>query len=115
MNYVYLLKDEKRDYCLFKVGFTKDIEKRMKTYATYNPTTQLINYCQTKEISKCKIEKAFQKEVNKKGFAFVLSNMHTLTEWFAVPYNSEFYNELCTKGLGAFKNGKNRLIFKINP
>lgn len=115
MNYVYLLKDEKRNYCLFKIGFTKDLEKRLKAYATYNPTVELINFCQTKAIRKHATEKAFHKEVEEKGYGFVSSAFKIRTEWFVVPYDSELYNELSTKGLSAFKNGKNRWIFKINP
>lgn len=109
MNNVYLMKDEKRNYCLFKVGFTSDLLTRMKAYASHNAETECISVVKTQAKSGKNIEKAFHDEVKARGYGFVYSTMNgNKTEWFKVSYEDDFYTELCEKGLNAFKCGKNR-------
>ena len=109
MNNVYLMKDEKRNYCLFKVGFTSDLLARMKTYASHNPEAECISVVKTQARSQRFVEKLFHEELKKKGYSFVYSTMNgNKTEWFKVSYEDDFYTELCEKGLNAFKCGKNR-------
>lgn len=101
--------DEKRDVCLFKVGFTKDIEHRVIPYTTSNPTVKCISYVKTMEKSKRNVEKLFHDEVASRGYQFITAHIDSKkTEWFAVSYNDAFYGELITKGLNAFQCGKNR-------
>lgn len=109
MNQIYLIKDEKKDYCLFKIGFTRDLIGRVNSYAGYIPTFQLVSAVSTMAKSKMKIEKAFHQEVEKLGYKFINARINfRKTEWFAVSYNDPFYNELNSKGLKAFATGKNR-------
>ena len=108
-NYLYLMADEKRDYCLFKVGFTTDIKKRMHAYTTHNPEAKCISTVLTKVASGRKVETAFHKEIEKRGYRFVTATIDgKRTEWFSVPYTDTFYNELMSKGLNAFGCGKRR-------
>lgn len=109
MNNIYLMKDEKRDYCLFKVGFASDLRIRLYAYTTHNPMVNCISTVKTMEKSKRAVEHQFHEEVRHMGYEFVTATIDgKKTEWFAVGYNDPFYAELCTKGLNAFKCGKNR-------
>lgn len=109
MNTVYLIKDEKRNYCLFKVGFTASLEQRIYAYTTANPEVECISTIHTQAKSNRNIEKTFHNEIIKRGYQFVNANIdNKSTEWFKVEYNDPFYMELIEKGLNAFKCGRNR-------
>ena len=112
MNNIYLMKDEKRDYCLFKVGFASDLKVRLYAYTTHNPLVDCISTIQTMEKSKKTVEKKFHEEIKSMGYEFVTATIdRKKTEWFAVSYDDPFYGELSTKGLNAFKCGKVRKNF----
>lgn len=109
MNNIYLMKDEKREHTLFKVGFAKNMDKRVAAYTTHNPEVECISYIKTKENSKRKVESNFHKEILKRGYSFETAVIDGKeTEWFKVENDDNFYNELCEKGLNAFKCGKRR-------
>ena len=109
MNTIYLMKDEKRNYALFKPGFAKNLEQRVYAYTTHNPEVECISHINTREASKHKIEGMFHAEVERRGYEFVTAVIDgKKTEWFKVAYDDPFYAELCEHGLNAFKCGKNR-------
>ena len=51
MNTLYLMKDEKRHFCLFKVGFTANHNQRLYAYTTANPYAECISTVHTQERS----------------------------------------------------------------
>ena len=109
MNYLYLMKDEKRNYCLFKVGFATNLNTRLYAYTTHNPEVQCISTVKTQLSSGRNIEKIFHKEIEKRGYEFVSAMIdNKKTEWFKVPYTDPFFGELSAKGLNAFECGKKR-------
>ena len=108
-NYIYLMKDEKKDFALFKVGFTSDMEQRFKSYATHNPLIECISYIRTYEKSKRFVETMIHQEIESKDYKFITAKINgKTTEFFKVDYNDSFYKELNEKGLNAFKFTKNR-------
>lgn len=109
MNMIYLMKDEKRDFALFKVGFASNLMTRIYAYTTHNPLNECISTVNTRESSKRKVEEMYHSEIIKLGYKFVNAKIdNKKTEWFKVNYDDPFYTELCEKGLNAFKCGKNR-------
>ena len=99
---VYLLKDEKRTECLFKVGYTKDIDRRMVAYATHNPAAELLDAMVTYTKTKMQLETAIHTEIAALGCEFVTAADGTQTEWFRVAYDSALFADLTTKGLAVF-------------
>lgn len=96
MPYIYLLKDEHKDYCLFKIGYAVNIENRMKQYSTHNPTTECID---TMEVVNAKTEKLYQNYITSLGYSFLFSKVSNgKTEWFKIDYNDPNYNRLSTLG-----------------
>ena len=109
MNETYLMKDEKRNYALFKAGFAKDLKTRIYAYTTHNPEVQCISHVKTMAKSGKKIEEMFHEEILRRGYEMVLATIDgKKTEWFKVNYDDPFYTELCEKGLNAFSCGKRR-------
>lgn len=114
MNKLYLMKDEKRNYCLFKVGFAKDLQKRVYQYTTHNPAVECISFLQTMEKTGRTLEKTFHEEIEKMGYEFISATIDgKQTEWFKVSYEDKFFDDLCEKGLNAFKSGKNRKNYGV--
>lgn len=112
MNKIYLMRDEKRNHALFKVGFTKDLDNRFYFYTTHNPEVECISYVNTKESSDRRVEEQFHKEIIARGYKMVTAVIDgKKTEWFKVEYTDPFFDELCERGLNAFKCGKNRKNF----
>jgi hypothetical protein len=109
-NRLYLLIDEKRQYALVKVGFTKDFEKRKGGYLTANPEAHLIDLVATQERTGRTIEKLFHQELEKRGYLRANGNIEKIkrSEWFRIPYTDPFLQEIQAKGFQAFTNGKNR-------
>lgn len=113
MNVIYLMIDEKKDFALFKVGFTSNLMQRFYSYTTHNPLANCISLVQTQNASKRKVEKLFHEEIKSMGFEFVNAKIdNKKTEWFRVEYNNPMYHKLKKQGLQAFKNGKNRKEIK---
>lgn len=113
MNIIYLMKDEKKDFALFKVGFTSQLMTRLYAYTTHNPLADCISLVQTKSKSKREIEKQFHKEIEKRGYHFISASIdNKKTEWFKVDYDDPFYKTLTEEGLQAFKCGKHRKDLK---
>lgn len=109
MNSIYLMKDEKRNFALFKVGFTTNLDQRIYQYTTHNPLIECISYVNTQERSRRSVETTYHKEILKKGYAFIRATMDDKeTEFFKVYYDDPFYKELCSKGLKAFECGRSR-------
>lgn len=100
---IYLMKDEKRNVCLFKVGYTKNIDTRMIPYITHNPMAELVDAMVTYRKTKCELETAVHEELKSWGIDRVEGMDGTVTEWFAVDYDSPLYNALTEQGLKAFK------------
>lgn len=108
-NYIYLMKDEKKDFALFKVGFTSDMERRFTHYTTHNPLIECISYIRTYEKSKRFVETMIHQEIRSKGYKFITARIDgKTTEFFKVSYDDSFYKELNEKGLNAFKFARNR-------
>lgn len=106
---IYLMKDEKRYYALFKAGYATDLTKRIYAYTTHNPEVQCISHMKTRAASKHQTEKMFHDEIVKRGYETVVATIDgKKTEWFKVAYDDPFYAELCEKGLNAFTCGKCR-------
>ena len=106
--------DEKRTFCLIKVGYTKDIKKRVYQYTTHNPFVKCFGYIKTQNRSGRNIEVLLHKELTARGYRQVKANMDSkTTEWFVVDYNDEFYNILTDKSLNAFKATKSHKIHYI--
>lgn len=105
---IYLMKDEKRAVCMFKVGYTKNIDKRMIPYITHNPMAELIDTVVTYKKTKMQLESAIHAELESWGVDMVEGMDGTKTEWFAVDYASPLYTALCENGLKVFKACKNR-------
>ena len=114
MNHLYLMKDEKRNFCLCKVGFAKNMEKRVEQYTTHNPSVECISTVRTMEKSKHQIEKLFHEEIIARGYEFVVANIDgKKTEWFKINYDDPFFAELEEKGLNAFKCGRTRKNYGV--
>ena len=114
MNSIYLMIDEKRTFCLVKVGYTKDIKDRVHQYTTHNPLVECFGYIKTQQRSGRNIEVLLHKELVARGYKKVNAIIdNKITEWFAVDYNDEFYNILTDKSLNAFKATKNHRIHHI--
>lgn len=108
---IYLMKDEKRNACLFKVGFTADLDRRLLHYATHNPTIELVSVVVTYSKTKHRLETEIKDEITKMGYEFIISELNKVkTEWFAVPYDSELYKRLTAEGLKVFKACKRRKV-----
>lgn len=109
MGYVYLLKDEKRDFCFFKVGFASDLAVRFRCYGTHNAGVVALDFIKTQRKTKHQVELMFHNEIAKMGYGFANSAIdNKRTEWFAVNYSDPMYTALCTQGLQAFKTGRGR-------
>lgn len=114
MTTTYLMKDEKRDFCLFKIGFASQLQTRIYAYTTHNPLTECICFMKSRETSKRSLEKAFHSEIETLGFEFVNATIDgKKTEWFKVEYNHPMYKELCNKGLSALKSGKGHRCYTL--
>lgn len=108
-NKIYLMVSEAKDYALFKVGFTSNLLQRFTAYSTHNANCKCVSTNTTYAKSKRAVETAYHNEILAKGYDFSVSALNgKKTEWFKVSYNDPFYEELLTKGLQAFKTGKNR-------
>lgn len=109
MNTIYLMKDEKRNYALFKVGFTENLENRIYQYTSHNPEVECISTVNTYQVTHRNVEKLFHQEIEQRGYQFSTAIIDgKRTEWFRVAYTDPFFGELCSKGLNAFRCGKNR-------
>ena len=98
------MMDEKREYALFKVGYSTDIDKRMYSYTTASPEMRCIDRVETYAKTHTELDKQIKTELRQRGFLRTASAIDgKLTEWFRVPYDSDFYQELTTKGLRTFK------------
>jgi hypothetical protein len=61
-----------------------------------------------------RLEKTFHEEIEKMGYEFISAVIDgKQTEWFKVSYEDKFFDELCEKGLNAFKSGKNRKNYGV--
>ena len=95
MNHVYLMKDEKRNYALFKAGFASHMEQRVYAYTTHNPEVVCVSTIRTRETSKRDVEKRFHDEIVAKGYEFITAIIDgKKTEWFKVSYDDPFFTEL---------------------
>lgn len=109
MNKIYMMLDEKKDFALVKIGFASNLMIRVYQYTTHNPLTECISVIDTMAKSKRNVEKMFHEEIEKMGLEFVKAKIDgKKTEWFKVEYDSQLYKDIKTKGLNAFKCGKNR-------
>ena len=107
---VYFVKSEARTGTYYKIGFAKDISKRMNYYGTHNPNAKLLEFCITYEKTKHQLETAIHEEVKALGYEFV-EQFGVEREWFFVPMDKEV--EFEAKGLKQFKACKNRQVYKV--
>lgn len=114
MNSIYLMIDEKKTFCLVKVGYTQDIDQRVYSYTTHNPLAECFGYIKTQDRSGRKIEALLRKELKARGYRQVNAIIdNKTTEWFAIDYNDEFYTILIDKSLNAFRATKNHKLHHI--
>ena len=109
---IYLIKDEKRDGTLFKVGYATDIERRFSVgYWGHNagmiPLEIIITYRKTK----MRLETAIHKEIEAMGYEFITTPDGITREWFFVPLGEDA--EFEHKGLAQFKACKGRKVIKL--
>lgn len=109
---LYLLRDDKRDYVLFKIGSSSDIEQRMSVYTTHNPEATLLEMVMTRSKS-FEVERKIREEVLAMGYPFIKSANDVSTEWFQVPY--EEADEFAEKGFKQFNACKKYKPIKITP
>jgi len=76
---VYLLKCPYQGTTMLKIGFSKNVKKRIKTHKTSNPLLEIIGYIQEDDY------KWLEKEIHKKCSKYKYS-----TEWFY--YKEEIIN-----------------------
>lgn len=109
MNTLYMMMDEKRDYALFKVGFTTNMDKRLAQYACHNPLVECISTLATMGKTGRQLEHRVHTELSEMGYDRVVALLDgRTTEWFKVAYTDPLYTELKVKGLLAFKVCKGR-------
>ena len=106
MNYVYLITNGCGDY---KVGFTRNIEKRLAHYQAHNPRTELISFCKVQTKTKMQLETSLHTEIEKMGYAFIKTLFNSSTEWFTP--SEELANQLESDGLKVFDSCKNRIVY----
>ena len=108
---IYLVKSEVRHGTFFKVGFTSNLDNRMRFYATHNPNIQLVETVVTYKKTKHNLETEIHNEIAKMGYTFHTVEINNiLTEWFFVPIEKE--KEFEENGLAQFKACKNRVIYR---
>ena len=80
---IYLIKSASHNQgkVFYKIGFTNNLEHRMKYYATSNPTVELIATINTYRKTKHQLETALHKELKSLGYKFKLV-FNITTEWF---------------------------------
>lgn len=93
----------------FKVGYTTNLDKRLKNYITDNPSFHLVETIETYRKTKMQLESQLHKEILKKGFQFQIK-MGIETEWFHVP--EEQLKEFELLGLRQFKCCQGRKILR---
>ena len=109
---IYLVKSEARNGTFFKVGFTSNLDNRMKCYSTHNPNIKLVETVVTYKKTKHNLETEVHNEIAKMGYTFHIVEINDiLTEWFFVPIEKE--KEFEEKGLAQFSACKNRVICKV--
>lgn len=84
-NYIYLIKVEGKENTLYKIGFTHDLDARMKLYKTHNPLAQLVEFCRTNNTEHINAVEAALKQNLKKRF----NRVNGLYEWFETPIGTE--------------------------
>lgn len=99
---IYLIKSNN----FYKVGYTNNLQKRLKSYNTDNPNIEIISICKTYKKTKHTLECLVHKEIIANGYKF-----HNGTEWFRVPRNQQ--KTFNTNGLKMFKCCKNRKVYNF--
>lgn len=108
MNIVYLITNGCGSY---KIGFTRNLEKRMSHYYSHNPATKLINFVNVQNKTKFQLETELHNELKKMGYKFIINIFDgSATEW--ITPNETFKKELDKNGLKCFNACKNRIVYK---
>lgn len=102
---VYLIKSasNNKNKVFYKIGFTYNLETRLKAYISDNPTIQVIETINTHKKTKHQLEKQLHKELIKQGYKFHISLLNKQTEWFEVDKKTNI-------SLNNFKCCKNRKV-----
>ena len=88
----------------YKIGFTNNLEQRLKAYITANPTIEIVETIQTYRKTKRALETSLHNALKALGYEFK-STYGVETEWFAVDKSRKF-------SLEQFKETKNRKIIQ---
>lgn len=104
-NTIYLVANGNGYY---KVGFTRDLDRRMDDYFSYNPSTKLISTLNTYTKTYMQVETAFHHEIEALGYTWFCSDTGKETEWFYP--DRQTAKKLRRKGLAYFKVAKNRSV-----
>lgn len=109
MNAIYLIKSYGKDTVYYKVGFTRNIDRRFKEYKAANPGCEFISVVNTYDKTKYHLETAIHLEIKEYGYEFETYN-NIETEWFEVEKDSVMDFVLTADGLKVFKACKYRKV-----
>lgn len=81
---IYLIKSasHNQDKIFYKIGFTNNLNQRLRQYVTNNPTVELLETVITYRKTKHSLEKALHKELYNRGYRFKIGLFNIHTEWF---------------------------------
>jgi len=100
MDYIYLLESREELQYIYKIGFTKNIDLRIKQLRTANPDLSIITFFKTKH--KRKLESTLHK---------LFSHKHYKQEFFLLEFEDvKNFIPLCNKieqNLDLLENNKN--------
>lgn len=83
---IYLIKSASYNHSkiYYKIGFTKNLNNRLKSYISDNPTVEVVEYIDTYAKTRHALEKALHNELKALGYQFHTSLFNTITEWIEV-------------------------------
>ena len=99
---VYLVKcaSYNQGKAYFKIGFTGNLNQRLPSYITHNPTVKVLEIVDTYRKTKRNLETTLHIELLNNGYNFEINN-DIMTEWFEADNNS-----ISLKNFKACKNRK---------
>lgn len=109
MNTVYLVKSYGENTVYYKVGFTRDINRRIQEYKAYNPACKFVSIVNTYNKTKYQLETAIHLEIKECGYDFATYNSIE-SEWFEVEKDGAMDFVLTMDGLQVFKACKHRRV-----
>ena len=90
---LYLVKLQGKEQTLLKIGHTKDIEKRIKTYQTHNPLIELLDYKEGNSADEAYLRNKLKKFLFKDSKEWFVENPEIYKLWDSYNQNLK-YNTL---------------------